>query len=167
MIVGLKTLRESLAIDIVRALYQRVSEVGELLPAAYSPAHAGEAVDSVRRVSGPGLTLQGILQAQAEDALPDLPDGLLETLLSRGPGMFKEATEEVAARREALVGALRAAEETELPEGCVVELGEIAVGECFDAFRRGLRASHRRAWHSCASRLSMAWIFRKRKPGHV
>ena len=49
-----------------------------------------------------------------------------------------EAGEEVAARREALVGALRVAVEVGLPEGCVAELEEIVLGECFDAFRRAL-----------------------------
>ena len=52
--------------------------------------------------------------------------------------MFMEAGEEVAVRREALVGALRVAVEVGLPEGCVAELEEILLGECFDAFRRAL-----------------------------
>ena len=52
--------------------------------------------------------------------------------------MFMEAGEEVAARREALVGASRVAAEVGLPEGCVAELDKIVLGECFDAFRRAL-----------------------------
>ena len=52
--------------------------------------------------------------------------------------MFMEAREEVAARREALVGTLRVAVEVGLPEGCVAELEEIVLGQCFDAFRRAL-----------------------------
>ena len=52
--------------------------------------------------------------------------------------MFMEAGKKVAARREALVGALRAAVEVGLPEMCAVELEEIVLGECFDAFRRAL-----------------------------
>ena len=52
--------------------------------------------------------------------------------------MFMEAGEEVAARREALVGAFCVAVEVGLPEGCVAELEEIILGECFDAFRRAL-----------------------------
>ena len=79
-----------------------------------------------------------MLQAQAEDALPDPPDGFCETLVSPGPAMFMEAGEEVAARLEALVGVLRVAVEAGLPEGCVAELEEIVLGECFDAFRRAL-----------------------------
>ena len=39
---------------------------------------------------------------------------------------------------EALVGALRVAVEVRLPEGCVTELEEILLGECFEAFRRAL-----------------------------
>ena len=44
----------------------------------------------------------------------------------------------MAARRRALVGALRVAVEVGLPEGCVAELEDILLGECFDAFRRAL-----------------------------
>ena len=53
--------------------------------------------------------------------------------------MSTETREEVAARREALVGALRDAMEVGLPEGYGAELEEIVLGECFDAFRRVLR----------------------------
>ena len=79
-----------------------------------------------------------MLQAHAEDALPDPPDEFCETLVSHSPSMLKEAGEEVAARREALVGALRVAVEVGLPKRCVAELEEIVLGECFDAFRRAL-----------------------------
>ena len=138
MIIGSKTLRESLDKDIVRAFHQRVSEVGELFAAPGSAARADETDSSATRVSAPGLTLQGMLQAQAEDALPDPQDEFCETLVSHGPAMLMETGEEVAARREALVGTLRAAVEVGLPEGCVAELEEIMLGECFDAFRKGL-----------------------------
>ena len=63
-----------------------------------------------------------MLQAQAEDALPDPLDEFYETLVSHGPAIFVEAREEMAARREALMGALRVAVEVGLPEGCVAEL---------------------------------------------
>ena len=138
MIIGSKTLRESLNIDIVQAFHQRVSQVGELFAAPDSAACADETVSSVRRLSGPGLTLKGMLQAQVEDALPDAPDEFCETLVSHGPSTFMEAEKEVAARREALVGALRVAVEVGLPKGCVAELEEFVLGECFDAFRRAL-----------------------------
>ena len=134
MIIGSKTLRESLDIDIVQAFHQRVSKVGELFTTPDSAACAEDTVSSMRVVSGPGLTLQGMLQAQAEDALPDPPDEFCETPVSHGLTMFMEAGEEVAARREALVGALRVAVEVGLPKGCVAELEEIVLGECFDAF---------------------------------
>ena len=49
---------------------------------------------------------------------------------------FMNAGEEVAARREALVGALGVAVEVGLPEECVAELEQIVLEECFDAFRR-------------------------------
>ena len=42
-------------------------------------------------MSGTGLTLQGMLQAQAEDALSDPPDEVCETLVSHGPAMLMEA----------------------------------------------------------------------------
>ena len=91
MIIGSKTLGESLDIDVVQAFHQRVSQVGELFAAPDSTVRADETVSSVRRLSGPGLTLQGMLQAQAEDALPDPADGFCETLVSYSPVMFMEA----------------------------------------------------------------------------
>ena len=138
MIIGSKTLRERLDIDIVQAFHQRVPEVGEPFTAPDSASRAEETVSSVRRVSGPGLTLQGMLQAQTEDALVDPPDNFCETLVSHGPATFMEAGEEVAARREALVGALRVVVKVGLPGGCVAELKDIVLGECFDAFRNAL-----------------------------
>ena len=89
-------------------------------------------------MSGPGLTLQEMLQAPAEDALPGSPSKFCETLVSHGPVMFLEAREEVDARREALVGALRLPVDVWLTKGCMAELEEIVLGECFDAFRRAL-----------------------------
>ena len=67
-----------------------------------------------------------MLQAPAEDALPDPLDEFCETLISHGRAMFMEAGEEVVAMGLGL------------PEGCVAELEEIVLGECFDAFRRAL-----------------------------
>ena len=105
MIIGSKTLRERLDIDILEAFHQRVSEVGELIATPDSAARADETVSSLRNVSGPGLTLQGTLQAQVEDGLPDPPDEFCEMLVSHGSAMFMEAREEVPVRREALMGA--------------------------------------------------------------
>ena len=63
---------------------------------------------------------------------------LCRTRQMHGPAICMEAGEEVAARREAIVGALRVAVEVGLPENCVAELDEIVLEECFDAFRRAL-----------------------------
>ena len=89
--IGSKTLRDSLDIDIEQVFHQRVSEVRELCAAPDSTARADETVCSLRMVSVPGLTLQGMLQAQAEDALPDPPEEFHETLVSHGPAMFMKA----------------------------------------------------------------------------
>ena len=63
MIIDSKTVRESLDIDIVQAFHQRLSEVGEVFAASDPAARPDETVSSLRRVSGPGSTLQGMLQA--------------------------------------------------------------------------------------------------------
>ena len=149
MLIGSKTLREILDIDIVQVFHQRVSEVGELFAAPDSAARTDDTVSLLRGVSGPGLTLQGMLQAQAEDAFPDPPNELCETLVSHGPAMVMEAGEEVAARREGLVVALRVAVEVGLPERYMKELEEIVLGECFNAFRGPLRVRRRLAWPPC------------------
>ena len=149
MKIGLKTLRERLDIDIVQAFHQRVSQVGELFATPDSAVRADETVSSVRMLSGPGLTLKGMLQAQVEGALPGPSDEFCETLVAHGPAMFMEAGEEVAARHEALVGALRVAVEVGLPEGCVAELEEIVLGECWTRFGGPLGVRRWHAWPPC------------------
>ena len=62
-IIGSKTLRESMDIDLVQAFHQRVFEVGQMFVAPDSAARADETVSLLRRVSGFGLTLQEMLQA--------------------------------------------------------------------------------------------------------
>ena len=62
-IIGSKTLRESMDIDLVQAFHQRVFEVGQMFVALDSAARADETVSLLRRVSGFGLTLQEMLQA--------------------------------------------------------------------------------------------------------
>ena len=79
-----------------------------------------------------------MLQAQTEIAWPDPLDEFCKTLVSYGPAMFMEAGEEVAARREALVVALRVSVEVGLPEGCVAEQEDILLGESLDAIWRAL-----------------------------
>ena len=66
----------------VQAFHQRTSEVGELFTAPESAARTRtlETFSSMRRVSGPGLILQGMLQAQAEDALLDSPKNFVRRL---------------------------------------------------------------------------------------
>ena len=64
----------------VQAFHQRISEVGELFTAPDSAARTLGTVSSMRRVSGPGLILQEMLQAQAEDALPDPPMNFVRRL---------------------------------------------------------------------------------------
>lgn len=73
-IFGPKTISENLDIDIAREYYQGVSEVGELFTVSNSAAHGGEAFNSVSRVTGPELILQGTLNTPREDALPDTPE---------------------------------------------------------------------------------------------
>ena len=68
-----KTLRESLNINTVQAFHQRVSEVGKPFAAPDSAARSDENVSLLRRMSGPGLTLQRLLQVQAEDAIAGPP----------------------------------------------------------------------------------------------
>lgn len=102
MIIGSKMLHESLDIVLVGGFHQRKSEVGEMLN-----AHAEESVSSLRRVSELGLTLQRMLQSQAEDGFRDPPE-FRDVLVLYGPVVLKEVGEEVVARREALVGTLPA-----------------------------------------------------------
>lgn len=102
----------------------------ELSALTHCATCADRTVSSVRRVFGPGLTSQGMLQAQ----VPALPDKFHDNLISQGSVLLMKAGEELSARRDTLVDALGAAMEAGLPETYAEELEEIVLGECFDAF---------------------------------
>lgn len=90
-----------------------------------------------------------MLQAQAEDALPDPRSEFHETLEPQGPGMLMEASKKVATRYEALVGALRAAVEVGLLKGCG-GTGEDRAGRIhLTRFGVRLRVSRRCVWPPC------------------
>lgn len=84
------------------------------------------------------LTSKEMLQAQAENVLPDPPDKLREMLAKHIPVVFMESREELATTLEVLVGTLRAAVKARLPKGCVAQLEEIMLGGCFDVFWKAL-----------------------------
>lgn len=76
VIIVSKTLRKRLDMGIEQAFHQRVSEASELcFGTSHNAARAGETISSVSRMSGPGSTLQGMPQAQVEDAFLPGPVG--------------------------------------------------------------------------------------------
>ena len=101
------------------------------------------------RLSGLGLTLKGMLQAQVEDALPDPPDEFCETLVSHGPAMFMEAGEEVAVKHEALVGVLRVAVEVGLQRGAWRNWRRLCWEKALARFGGPLRVRRWHAWPPC------------------
>ena len=85
-----------IACIIVKSFHKQVSKIGELFAVLYA-TRADETVSLVRRVSWPGLTLQGMLQPRTEDALPDPPDTFCKTLASHGRVIFMETEEDASA----------------------------------------------------------------------
>ena len=143
VMIGAKTMREKLYINVMRLLETKDSTTQvDFSPVPNSTEHASSANISARRSlrlrSGPMVTLVGMETARVEAGLQEPPDEFRETLLSRGPTMFMEVREEIKGRREALVGALHAAVQAGLSKAYVCEMEEIVLGQCFGAFRRAL-----------------------------
>ena len=156
VVIGAKTMREKLHIDVMRSLEKKASTTQVDVSLAPNSAEHASSVNisagrSLRLMSGPTVTLAGMETARVEAGLQEPPDEVRDTLLSRGPTVFLEVREEIKARREALVGALHAAVQAGLPEAYVREMEEIVLGQCFGAFRRALtgEAAGAREIHAC------------------
>ena len=123
VIIGSTALRECLHIDVMVPFNERACAAG----AANAPdPAAGTRIEVLSS------------EAQAEATLPEQPDRFRETLVFRGPDIFVEGGAEVAARREALIGALGAAMEARLPGQHLTELEEIVLRQNFGVVRRAL-----------------------------
>ena len=134
LILGSKTLREKLGIDVMASLK------GKAQGGDRSSGDMPEDVDSrggisLRRVA---VTMKGMQAAGKVAAAMEPRDEFVEDVVARGPAMFMEVGDEVIARREALMAAVDAALEAGLPSDAETRLRDLLLGPLFDGFRRSL-----------------------------
>ena len=110
LVLGAKTLRKRLDIDVTQSLKAKALASGEASVNG-APTLSGTALDrwekrgwrSLRRIS---VRLSGIQAAGREAAVLEIPNELLETPISQDPIKFMEPREGLEARRGALERAL-------------------------------------------------------------
>ena len=134
LILGSKTLREKLGIDVMA--YLKGKAQGGDRSSADMPDDVGSRGGiSLRRVA---VTMKGIRAAGKVSAAMEPRDEFVEDAVARGPAMFMEVGDKVIARREALMAAVDAALEAGLPFDSKTRLCDLLLGPLFDDFRRSL-----------------------------
>ena len=134
LIVGSKTLREKLGIDVMASLKGKAQ--GGDRSSGDIPEDVGSRDGiSLRRVA---VTMKGMQAAGKVAAAMEPRDEFVEDVVARGPAMFMEVGDEVIARWEALMAAVDAALEAGLPSDAETRLRDLLLGPLFDGFRRSL-----------------------------
>ena len=134
LILGSKTLRKKLGIDVMASLKGKAQ--GGDRSSGDMPENIGSRGGiSLRRVA---VTMKGMQAADKVAAAMEPRDGFVEDVVARGPAIFMEVGDEVIARREALMAAVDAAREDGLPSDAETRLRALLLGALFDGFRRSL-----------------------------
>ena len=134
LILGSKTLREKLGIDVMASLKGKAQ--GGDRSSGDMPEDVGSRGGiSLRRVA---VTMEGMQAAGKLAAAMEPRDEFVEDVVVRGPAMFMEVGDEVIARREAQMTAVDAALEAGLPSDPETRLRDILLGPLFDDFHRSL-----------------------------
>ena len=135
LILGSKTLREKLGIDVMA--YLKGKAQGGDRSSADMPDDVGSRGGiSLRRVA---VTMKGMQAAGKVSAAMEPRDEFVEDAVARGPAMFMEVSDKVSARREALMAAVDTALEAGLPfDAKMTRLCDLLLGPLFDDFRRSL-----------------------------
>ena len=134
LVLGSKTLREKLGIDITASLKDK-AQSGDR-SSEDKPEDVGSRGEiSLRRVA---VTMKGIQAVSKVAAATEPRDAFVEDVVARGPAMFMELGDEVIARREALMVAVDAALEADLPSDAETRLRDLLLGPLLDSFHRSL-----------------------------
>ena len=134
LILGSKTLREKLGIDVMSSLKGKAQGGGR--SSGDMPEDVGSRGGiSLLRVA---VTMKGIQAAGKVAAAMEPRDESVEDVVARGPAMFMDVGDEVIASREALMAAVDAALEAGLPSDAETRLRDLLLGPLFDGFRRSL-----------------------------
>ena len=131
LILGSKTLREELGIDVVASL-NGIAQCGDRSSGGMPEDVGSRCGISLRHVV---VIMKGIQTAGKVAAAMEPRDEFVGDVLARGPGMFMEVGDEVVARREAVVAAVDAALDADLPSDAETRLRDLLLGPLFDGFR--------------------------------
>ena len=138
--LGVKSLQETLGLDMLQSLGVKALPTGEAEVNATPPLSKTTVTSGDMRgsclLSWIGVNSAVLQAADREAGEPEIPDAFQEALISRQPEMFIESDEELAARREALDGAVAVALAIGMPSEDKKELHVLVFDRYFDAFRR-------------------------------
>ena len=128
LILGSKTLREKLGIDVM-ASFKSKAQGGDKLSGDMPEDVGSRGGISLRRAA---VTMKGMQAADKVAAAMESRDEFVEDVVARGPPMFMEVGDEVIARREALMADVDAALEAGLPSDAETRLPRCGVGPVVD-----------------------------------
>ena len=134
LILGSKTLREKLVIDVMASLKSKAHGCDRLSGGMPGDVDSCGGI-SFRRVA---VKMKGMQAAGKVAAATEPRDEFVEDVVARGPATFMEVGDEVTARREALMAAVDAALKGGLPSDAETRLRDLLLGPLFDGFRRSL-----------------------------
>ena len=132
LILGSKTLREKLGIDVMSSLK------GKAQGDDRSSGEMSEDVDSSGGISlrNVALMMKGMQAEGKVAAAVELRGEFVEDVMAREPEMFMKVGGEVIARREALMARVDIALEAGLPPDAETCLRDLLLGPLFDGFHR-------------------------------
>ena len=134
LILGSKTLREKVGIDVTASLKDK-AQSGDR-SSEDKPEDVGSCGEiSLQRVA---VTMEGMQAVSKVAAAMEPQDEFVEDVVARGPATFMELGGEVIARREALMAAVDAALEADLPSDAGTRLCDLLLGPLLGGFQRSL-----------------------------
>ena len=134
LILGSKTLREKMGIDVMASLKSK-AQGGDRSSGDMPEDVSSRGGISLRRVA---VTMKGMQAVGKVAAAMEPWDEFVEDVVARGPAMFMDVGDEVNARREALMAAVDATLEAGLPSDAETRLRDPLLGTLLDGFRRSL-----------------------------
>ena len=93
------------------------------------------------------VAMNGMRAAGKVAAAVEPRDAFVEDFVARGPAMLMEVGDEVIIGREALMAAVDAALEADLPPDAETRLRDLLLGLLFMYFADHCRGIHRRGWN--------------------
>ena len=134
LILGSKTLREKLGIDVMASLKAK-AQCGDRSSGDIPEDVGSRGGILLRHVA---VRMKGMQAAGKVAAAIEPRDGFVGDVVARGSAILMEVGDEVIAHREVLMAAVDAALEAGLPSDAETRLHDLLLGPLFDGIRRSL-----------------------------